>query len=150
MSSMKTEAPFAGGARILAVALACAVAGCVPVAPEPFISAGLTVAQAGTAAFRQGEMQAAVRHPLAEVHNASLRALKAWSLKTDVVDVDAKRSIITAREAGGRLIEINAVPVSDIVTSLRIKVGFFGDQPVSRLLLDEILKELGAVPVSGG
>ena len=148
---MQTEASFTGRARILgAVAFACATTSCVPVAPEPFISAGLTVAQAGTAAFRQGEMQAAVRHPLAEVHNACLRALKAWALTTEVVDVNANRGIITAREAGGRLIEINTVPVSDIVTSLRIKVGFFGDQPVSRLLLDEVLKELGATPASGG
>ena len=131
LTTTSTTTSIKARARLVcAIPLVLALGGCVAVASEPLISAGLSVAQAGTAAFRQGEVQAALRNPHA----------------TDVADLDSKRGIITAREAGGRLIEINTVPVSAVVTSLRIKVGFFGDQSVSRLLLDEILKELGPDP----
>ena len=130
-------------ARLVTLAsLGPCMSGCIPLAPEPFISAGLTAAQEGSAAFSRDEMRAAIRHPLMKVHEACLRALSAWNLTTEVVELDTRRGVITARERGGRLIEINTVPVSEVVTSLRIKIGFWGDQPVSRLLLDEILADL--------
>lgn len=116
--------------------------GCFPVSAEPFISAGLSVAQEGTSSFRQGAIEAALRQPMATVHAAALRAVESWTLKTEVVELDEKRGIITAREAHGRLIEITCEPVSSVVTALRIKVGFWGDQPVSRLMLDEVRSEL--------
>lgn len=121
---------------------ALAIPGCFPVTAEPFISAGLSVAQEGTSSFRQGAIEAAIRQPMATVHAAALRAIESWSLKTEVAELNAKRGVITARETGGRLIEITCEPVSPAVTALRIKVGFWGDQPVSRLLLEEVLGEL--------
>jgi hypothetical protein len=127
-------ATLAGSALVLS--------GCFPVTAEPFISAGLTVAQEGTSSFRQGAIEAAIRQPMATVHAAALRAVESWSLTSEVVELDGRRGIITAREAGGRLIEITCEPVSPVVTALRIKVGFWGDQPVSRLLLEEVLGEL--------
>lgn len=129
---------------LVVATLGLCAGGCIPIAPEPLISVGLTAAQEGSAAFSKDQMRAAIRHPLARVHEASLRALGSWNLKAEVVDLDEKRGVITAREQGGRLIEINATPISSVVTSLRIKVGFWGDQPVSRLLLDDILADLGA------
>ncbi len=141
MPSVKRPSPYA---LPVVATLGLCVVGCFPLAPEPLISVGLTAAQEGSAAFTKDEMRAAIRHPLAKVHEASLRALSSWNLKTEVVDLNEKRGVITAREQGGRLIEINTIPVSSVVTSLRIKVGFWGDQPVSRLLLDDILADLGA------
>jgi hypothetical protein len=113
---------------------------CAPVVtPEPFLSVGLTVAQAGTAAFRQGELSAALRHSFNDLHHAALIALEHLRIPLETADLDDRRSVITAREAGGALIEINVAPVSPVVSTLSIKVGLFGDQPLSRLLLDEIL-----------
>jgi hypothetical protein len=122
-------------------------AACAPVVtPEPFLSVGLTVAQAGTAAFRQGELSAALRHPLADLHGATLAALERLQIPLETSDLNEKRSVITAREAGGALIEVNITPVSPVVSGLSIKVGLFGDQPLSRLLLDEIMTGLPSKP----
>lgn len=130
----------------LATCLAIAPVSCGPVVPEPYISAGLTVAQVGTAAFYQGEMQAALRTPMTAAHQAALDSLAAWQLEIDNNIVTDTGGTITARELGGSLIEINVRRVSPVVSSLRIKVGLLGNQPVSRLLLDEISSRLAPPP----
>lgn len=133
-------------AAILALlAATAALPACAPV-PEPFISAGLTVAQAGTAAFLGGEMQASLRRSMPEVHQAGRDALAALQLPVEFDELSDKEGTITARELGGRLIVLRIRPVSPVVTALRIKVGNFGDQPLSRLLLDEVTTRLGALP----
>lgn len=129
--------------RLAAAACLVTLAGCAPV-PEPFISAGITVAQAGTAAFLGGEMQASLRHSIRDVHVACREALASLQLPIEYDELSEKEGTITARELGGRLIELRIRPVSPVVTSLRIKVGTFGDQPLSRLMLDDITNRLGA------
>jgi hypothetical protein len=133
--------------RLAMLLLPILVTACAPVVtPEPFLSVGLTVAQAGTAAFREGKLSAALRHPFADLHHATLAAIERLQIPLETQDLNDKRSVITAREAGGALIEINITPVSPVVSGLSIKVGLFGDQPLSRLVLDEIMTAATAKP----
>ncbi len=131
--------------------LAALVAGCVPV-PSPLVSAGFGVAQAGTSAFLQGELQTAIRRPFEDVLAATRKAVGPDGLrfKPESDQAQLGRGVITVREvpaADGsgedRLIEIVIERSSEVVTIVRVRVGFIGDQTMSRLVMDEIVDKLG-------
>lgn len=131
--------------------LVALVAGCVP-APSPLVSAGIGVAQAGTSAFLQGELQTAIRRPFEEVLAASREAVGERGLRfkpeTDRASLGSAtigvREVPAADGTGeDRLIEIEIERSSEIVTIVRVRVGFMGDQTMSRLVMDEIVDKLG-------
>ena len=83
------------------------------------------------------------------MHQACREALASFQLPIEYDEGSEKEGTITAREMGGRLLELRIRPVSPVVTSLRIKVGNFGDQPLSRLLLEDITGRLGSPHAPG-
>lgn len=128
--------------------------GCVPV-PDPVLSAGLSAAQAGTSAFIQGELRAVVRAHIREVYDATLLAMGEMGLRFEVRQADFRdgSAVVTCRETAGqerggndRVVEIIVRKSSPAVTTISIQVGTFGDQPLSRLVLDEIQRRIPDQP----
>ena len=155
---MRVRAGRAWRVRSVWCATACAslaATGCVPV-PDPVLSAGLSAAQAGTSAFIQGELRAVVRVPIREVYDATVLAMGEQGLRFEVrvADFRGGSAVLTCRETAGderggndRVVEIILRKSTAVVTTVSIQSGTFGDQPLSRLVLDEIHRRL---PVAAG
>lgn len=124
--------------RVLAVVLllapVLATSGCLAVA------AG--AAGAGTVAYIRGELNASLGHPIDAVDRASNRASEQLRFAKINETADAFTRIITLRTAEDKKIEIKLTRTSDSLTQVRIRVGLFGDEPLSRALLDKIQANL--------
>ncbi len=123
-----------------------AAAGC---APTVVATAGFGALQAGTAAFINGELEAAQVAPLAAVRKATEEALA--ELQFEVVSQRHSETSASfhARETHGRSITIELRAKSPVVTKANIRVGLMGDQVMSRLILGEIQARCPAIPAAG-
>jgi len=96
-------------------------------------NAGLGVAQAGTSIYSQGTLQAAFSVPMERV----------------LEDVRDETASLAFTQTDGSSISIKARRSSPAVTGLAIRVGFWGDPAISRLILDRItanLERTGSAP----
>lgn len=125
------------GSLLLAALLSSA--SCAP----PVVSAGISVAEAGDAAFFEGALQAAVKHDLATTFAATNKALAELAYEPSVSNLQAHRGEVTARESNdGRLVVVTLKESSLKVTLIQVRVGLFGDQQISRLVMTEIVDSL--------
>ncbi|QOJ00304.1 MAG: DUF3568 family protein [Phycisphaeraceae bacterium] len=132
------------GAAACAGVIAWALAGAGCVADPVTISAGLSAAQQGTAAFFKGELQAAFRVPMDRVEWAVRAALEELDFPVENTSPSEEGWVeINAREESGRLVTVTLRRHSRVVTSIRVRVGLFGDQALSRLVLNKVQMGLG-------
>jgi hypothetical protein len=132
--------------RVVLLALVCwGLGGCAPliVAPAMMATAGLTAVQAGTTAYVGGVLESAEKGTLAQAYLDALDAVEELRFELVRTTLDEHYALVMAREAGGRRIRIQLQRKSPIVTKVRIRVGFLGDQAMSRLVLAQIRQELG-------
>jgi hypothetical protein len=122
--------------RAAAAALLLTLAGCA--APAIVVSAGLGVAQIGSAVYNNGKLSAAWKRPLPEVRDAAERALGQLGYGIANSTESPSGAEIIAREQDGRTISVTLERSSPEVTLVRIRIGYLGDQPLSRLILEEI------------
>lgn len=109
----------------------------------PVLSAGLSVAEAGDAAFFEGAMRAAVKHDLSSTFLATNKALAELAYEPCVSNLKAHWGEVTAREINdGRLVVVTLKESSLRVTVIQVRVGLFGDQQISRLVMSEIVDSL--------
>ncbi len=125
-----------------ALALACGallapLSGCVVAAIG---AAG--VAGAGTIAYIRGELDAAVPGDVAALSTAATKALEELRFAKISEDKSAVDAAIRARTGQDRKIDIRLNRTADNLTRVRIRVGTFGDEELSRLLLDKIKAKL--------
>jgi hypothetical protein len=109
-------------------------AGCIAVA-----AAG---AGAGTVAYIRGELEGSVNAPLDAADRATNRAAEQLRFAKINEGSDALARIIILRTAEDKKIEVRLTHTSDPITRVRIRVGLFGDEPLSRLLLEKIQANL--------
>jgi hypothetical protein len=122
----------------LVAALACAAmvtlnSGCFLVAVGAAGAAG-----AGTVAYIRGELDASVGGGVDAVDkavNTALQQLQFAKINEGKSTVDAA---ITARTGQDKKIEIKLNRTAENLTRIRIRVGTFGDESLSRLLLEKI------------
>ncbi|MBX3380517.1 MAG: DUF3568 family protein [Phycisphaeraceae bacterium] len=107
-------------------------------------NAGLGVAQAGTSTFIQGTLQAAFDKPIDRVLEASRRALTDLGYEITREDSGTHYAQLQAAQADDSSIVVKLRKSSETVTGLSIRVGLWGDNAVSRLILAEIERELAA------
>ena len=93
-------------------------------------------------AWVRDALQTTVDAPLDRTVKATTKALNNLQFAEVVTKADALSGIITARTARDEKIEITITSVTPVQTRLDIRVGAFGDKPVSQRILSEILKEL--------
>jgi len=119
---------------VLALAGVCTLgAGCAAVLVGGGVAAG-----AGTVAYLRGELRAVESAPLDRVWEASQAAMKDLQFAVTTKQKDALSARLIARTALDKQVTINLAKQGDKVTEIRIRVGFWGDESLSRLVLEKI------------
>ncbi len=123
-------------------ALACALilvstSGCVLLAVGAAGAAG-----AGTVAYIRGELDTSVNGTVDTVGVATTKALEELRFAKIHENKSAVDAEIRARTGQDKKIDIRLNRTSDTLTRVRIRVGTFGDEDLSRLLLEKIKAKL--------
>ncbi len=109
----------------------------------PVVTAGLSVAEAGSAVFFEGNLQGAIKNSLLSVFAATNLALADLAYEPTVSNLKERSAEITARESNdGRLVVVTLKESTPRVTLIQVRVGLFGDQQISRLVMSEIVDVL--------
>ena len=122
------------GFAVLAAGLAT-LAGCGAVV------AG-AAAGAGAVAYVRGELKATQEAPLDDVVKATQAAIAELRFTLTSSDADAVSARFAASTAGDKKIVVALEKVSDVLTEIRIRVDVFGDEELSRIILDKIKAHL--------
>ena len=93
-------------------------------------------------AWVRDALQTTVDAPLDRTVRATTNALKNLQFASIATKADAISGVVTAKTARDEKIEITITSVTPTQTRLDIRVGAFGDKPVSQRILSEILNEL--------
>lgn len=93
-------------------------------------------------AWVRDALQTTVDAPLDRTVKATGRALRTLQFAAVTTKADALSGVVTAQTARDEKIEITITSVTPVQTRLDIRVGTFGDRPVSQRILTEIQKEL--------
>ena len=124
--------------RLLAIAIAVtslAASGCLAAA------AGAAVG-AGTYAYVRGDLEATLASPLDEVWGATLEAVRDLGFAVREQAQDQLSARLVAAQVRGGDVSIRLERVGENATKVNIRVGTFGDEATSRLVLREIGERL--------
>ena len=103
---------------------------------------GGAAAGAGTYAYVRGELKDTENVPLDKAWKATQTAIKELTFTISSQAKDGLSAKMIAHTAQSKKVEINLVTQSDNVTAIGIRVGTFGDEDLSRLIMDKIRKKL--------
>ena len=120
-----------------------AAGGCVAVPPAILLSAGLSAAPSGVAAYQRGEMTVTLMLPQERVFDATLAAMQDLRLEVGRVRVGENSAFILARDARGVEVKVKFQRYTEVVTSMRIRVGTLGNRTFSTLLLERMREHAG-------
>lgn len=95
-------------------------------------------AGAGTVAYLRGELEASLDKNLDGVLRATNRGLEQLQFAKISEKKDALVAEVVARTARDQKVGVTLEKVSDTLTRVKIRVGMFGDEAISRALLDKI------------
>ena len=96
-----------------------------------------------TVSYVKGELRTTYAASLNRTWEATLSALKDLQLNVRSTKKDATEGNIEATKADGTSVKINLEPAGPDTTSVRIRVGLFGDEEVSRVINRQIASRLG-------
>jgi hypothetical protein len=118
---------------VMLVALATSSSGCLL-----FVAGAAAGAGIGTYAYINGELKTSESVKLDKAYDATLVAMKDLSYPVTEKQKDVLEGKIVARTAGDKKIQVNLKKTTDTVTEIRIRVGTFGDETLSRHILEKI------------
>lgn len=95
-------------------------------------------AGAGTVAYVRGELRTTQEVALEQARAAAHQALADLKLAVTHESADALSAAITARNAEDKRIRIVLKRQTDALTKIHIRVGAFGDQAMSQVILDKM------------
>lgn len=95
-------------------------------------------AGAGTVAYVKGELQVVEDIPLDRAWTAAQATIEELQFNKTAERKDALQGRITAERADGSNVTIRLDSRNETQTRIRIRVGTFGDEAVSRTILDGI------------
>jgi hypothetical protein len=119
---------------LLFAAMFMLVQGCMAVA--------LVGAGAGTVIYIRGDLEAVLSNDINSVYEAAQKSLEQLELKVSSRVKDALAAKIVAMDAQDKKITINLKSTAENTTELNIRVGVFGNETKSRLIYEQILKNL--------
>lgn len=99
----------------------------------------------GAAAYKHGEVRCTLDLSLNGAWDATQKAMGhlGYAVISEGKDIPHARYRLTARGAGGKKIRITLERRSDALTDIGIRIGTFGDESVSRLILEKVKEQLG-------
>jgi hypothetical protein len=119
---------------VLAAALLAVGGGCAVLV----VGGAAAAVGVGTYAYINGELKGTEAASLDQAYTASLAAMKDLEFPITNKSKDALQAEVLARNSADKKILIKLKKVSDGATEIRIRVGTFGDESLSRLILDKI------------
>jgi len=125
-------------------ALGAALAGSLALTSGCFLVAvgAAAGAGAGAVAYEKGDLTATLAHHVDHVTTATDSALQQMQLVKVNESRDDVSAALTARTSDDKKIEIKITRNSDDTTKIDIRVGTFGDEALSRAILDKIKSNL--------
>jgi hypothetical protein len=99
-------------------------------------------AGAGTVAYIRGELDSPLDAGLETADHAANRAVEQLQFVKVGETKDALKATITARTGDDKKVEIIVTSTGDNLTKVQIRVGVFGDEVISRAILDHIKTNL--------
>jgi hypothetical protein len=120
-------------ALMLLLALAGALQGC----PMILIGMGATGGAAGTT-YARGEVEQVHAAPYNTVWDATLHALRTMHVAVSETQKDQISAKAVGAGLDGTSVTVTVLPVTRDATSVRIRVGTFGDRPASERIQGEI------------
>jgi len=102
------------------------------------VAAAVGVGAAGTVAYVRGDLEAVEPRNLADVYEATEKALDELELRVTKKSKDALQGTIIARDSGDKKIKIALRATEQGLTKLSIRVGWFGSESKSRLIYQKI------------
>lgn len=118
---------------LLCLSMAVVAQGCVAVA----VGAG-----AGTVAYLKGDLEVIEAKDINAVHAATKKAVAQLELRVTEDTKDALAAEIVARDAQDKKITIRLKSTTANTTKISIRIGTFGSETKSRLIYDQIKKNL--------
>jgi hypothetical protein len=133
MESLKSRAACVG----LLLALAGS-SGCIAVAVVGGAAAG-----AGVVYWVEGALRTTLGHPIREVHDATVQVLNNLGVGIVADKTESFTGEIESALRGGSEVRVYLKAVSSSATEVTIRVGTFGDQAQSEMVLNAIEARLG-------
>lgn len=96
----------------------------------------------GGAAYVSGDVEQDLEADIKKVAKAVETAFNKLELKTISTNHDGVSGVFEARTAKDEKVKVLLTRTGDDVTHVSIRVGLFGNEPLSQLVLDEIKKRL--------
>jgi hypothetical protein len=130
--------------KIGAVALllmASTLQGC----PIILLGGGAAGGGAGVA-YAKGELEQVHAAPYDRVWNATLRALRSLNIAVSETQKDQISAKAIGARADGTSVVVSVLPVTKDSTSVRVRIGNFGDRPASERIQGEIAVALKEAP----
>ncbi len=119
---------------VLLAAVFVLLQGCMTVA--------LVGAGAGTVMYTMGDLEAVLPADIDSAYDAAQKSLVQLQLKISSKSKDALAAEIIARDAQDKKVTVKLKSTSQYSTELSIRVGVFGDEDKSRLIYEQIQKNL--------
>lgn len=119
-----------------AVVAACLLAGAA--GQSGCVVAAVGAAAAGTVAYVRGKLEASLANDYREVVKATDRAVERLQFRKISENGDALKTVFVARTGDDTRIHITVTKKSDNLVQVEIRVGTFGNEALSRTLLDSI------------
>jgi hypothetical protein len=116
--------------------LILASAGCAAV-----VVGGAAAAGIGTYKYVKGELKTKEKVSLDQAYDASIQTMQDMGFDVVQKNKDGLKGKIIAKQSNGDNIEINLERLPDDITEIGVRVGSFGDEDRSRVILDEIKKK---------
>ena len=97
----------------------------------------------GAVAYARGEAQSTYPASFERTWNATMGALQEANLKVQDTDRDGSKGTIKAVQADDKNVTVGLEPAGPGTTSVKIRVGTFGDEEASRAIHNRIASRLG-------
>jgi hypothetical protein len=123
---------------LLGISLLASMNGCVTTAVG-----GGTNAAAGTYNYFSRYLEVLYGIPLADVWPRALAAVESLQLHIDRQHIDGLGGEIQARRPDGTRVHVCLTPVGDHSTSVKVRVGTFGDRDMSERVQRTIRQQIG-------
>ncbi|MDE2059429.1 MAG: DUF3568 family protein [candidate division NC10 bacterium] len=102
-----------------------------------FIGGGATGGVAGTT-YAKGELEQVYAAPYHTVWDAALQALRTMNVTVSEMQKDQISAKAVGAELDDTSVTVTVLPVTKDTTSVRVRVGTFGDRPASERIHGEI------------
>lgn len=130
-----------------AVRKICVVVGCVAGISVGLLSTGCVAVVAGAGAgaavaYVRGDLDATVNASMEKAVKAANAALADLKFAKVSENKDALQATLVARTAADKRVEIRVEKIGDSVAKVKIRVGVFGDEPLSLAILEKLKANL--------